>query len=137
DLATYDFTFGERIGWKWDHVLRELRLRGWRPRSRRLFDWGCGSGIAARRVISFFDAGHFDELTVWDHSPLAADFAAAAAERACPQLRVSQATPGLLAADAPLGLLLVSHVLNELSSGALDALRALASRAEEIIWVEP
>src|SRR6185436_4078772 len=31
DLANYDLTFGERIGWKWDHVLRELRLRGWTP----------------------------------------------------------------------------------------------------------
>ena len=28
-LASYDLTYGERIGWKWDHVLRELRLRGW------------------------------------------------------------------------------------------------------------
>src|SRR5688500_19993333 len=52
DLASYDLTYGERIGWKWDHVLRELRLRGWRPRSRHVFDWGCGSGVAARRVIS-------------------------------------------------------------------------------------
>src|SRR5687768_5282563 len=66
DLANYDFTYGERIGWKWDHVLRELRLRGWRPRVREVFDWGCGSGVAARRVISFFGAETFDSLTVWD-----------------------------------------------------------------------
>ena len=26
DLASYDFTYGERIGWKWDQVLRELQL---------------------------------------------------------------------------------------------------------------
>src|SRR5688572_5664317 len=78
DLASYDFTFGERIGWKWDHVLRELRLRAWRPTSRNVFDWGCGSGIAARRVIEFFDATKFDTLTVWDHSPAACDYAAGA-----------------------------------------------------------
>ena len=24
DLASYDLTYGERIGWKWDQVLREL-----------------------------------------------------------------------------------------------------------------
>ena len=48
DLASYDFTYGERIGWKWDHVLRELRQRGWRPTSRDVFDWGCGSGVAGR-----------------------------------------------------------------------------------------
>ena len=34
DLASYDFTYAERIGWKWDQVLRELRLRGWRPSTR-------------------------------------------------------------------------------------------------------
>ncbi len=136
DLASYDFTYGERIGWKWDHVLRELRLRGWRPRSRAVFDWGCGSGIAARRAISFFGAGHFDALTVWDHSPLATDFAANAAQREFPTLHVAQATPGLLAANEPIGLLLVSHVLNELSPEALAGLRALVSRAEAVLWVE-
>src|SRR3954471_18693564 len=86
DLASYDFTYGERIGWKWDQVLRELRLRGWRPRSRPVFDWGCGSGVAARRVIAFFGAENFDALTVWDHSPLACDFAAGAAGTAFPTL---------------------------------------------------
>src|SRR5213083_77519 len=49
DLASYDLTYGERIGWKWDQVLRELKLRGFKPRSRAVFDWGCGSGIANRR----------------------------------------------------------------------------------------
>ncbi|MBS0633703.1 MAG: hypothetical protein JSS11_17475 [Verrucomicrobia bacterium] len=137
DLASYDFTYGERIGWKWDHVLRELRLRGWRPASRKVFDWGCGSGIAARRVISFFGAEHFDSLTVWDHSPAACDFAEAEAARAFPNLSVATATPGLLAADEPIGLLVISHVLNELPPAALDALRALIARADEVIWVEP
>ena len=65
DLSSYDLTYGERIGWKWDHVLRELHLRGWRPAATVTsdFDWGCGRGVAARRVISFFGAGPFDSLT--------------------------------------------------------------------------
>ena len=85
DLSSYDFTYGERIGWKWDHVLRELRLRNWQPATttRSVFDWGCGSGVAARRVISFFGAEKFDTLTVWDHSRLACDYAASAAQAAC------------------------------------------------------
>jgi hypothetical protein len=137
DLANYDFTYGERIGWKWDHVLRELRLRGWRPQSRTVFDWGCGSGIAGRRVISAFGANGFESLTVWDQSPLATDFAADAATRDFPALRVTQATTSLLESDAPIGLLLISHVLNELSPEARDALRIFAARANEILWVEP
>lgn len=137
DLECYDFTFGERIGWKWDHVLRELALRGWRPRARSVFDWGCGSGIASRRVIGAMGAEHFDALTVWDHSPLACNFAEDAARRAFPALDVAQATPGLLSADAPIGLLLISHVLNELSPDALRTLHALVARSDAVIWVEP
>ncbi len=137
DLASYDFTYAERIGWKWDHVLRELRLRGWRPAARAVFDWGCGSGIPARRVISGFGPDAFDSLTVWDHSPLACDFAEDRARAAFPTLRVAQATPGLLAADTPIGLLVLSHVLNELPAAALAALRALVARADAVLWVEP
>lgn len=137
DLASYDFTYGERIGWKWDHVLRELRLRQWRPAARNVVDWGCGSGIAACRVIEFFGAENFDTLTVWDHAPAACDFADAAATLAFPRLRVASATPGFLESAAPIGLLLISHVLNELSPAALASLRTLIARADEVLWVEP
>jgi hypothetical protein len=137
DLASYDFTYGERIGWKWDHVLRELKMRGWRPRSRHVFDWGCGSGIASRRVISSFGADAFDSLAVWDHSALAADFAEEVARREFPSLRIAQATPNLLTSDAPIGLLIISHVLNELSSDALESIRRLVARSETVLWVEP
>lgn len=136
DLASYDFTYGERIGWKWDHVLRELRMRGYRPASRHVFDWGCGSGIAARKVIDFFGAENFDSLTVWDHSPLACDYAATAAEAAFPSLAVAQAAPGFLHSDTPIGLLVISHVLNELPPEAATQLRALIARAEAVLWVE-
>ncbi len=136
-LASYDLTYGERIGWKWDQVLRELRLRGWQPEARTVCDWGCGSGIAARRVISFFGAERFEALYVWDHSPLAADFAASAATRAFPGLAVSHATPGFLRSDEPIGLLLISHVLNELAPESLAELRALIARADAVLWVEP
>jgi hypothetical protein len=135
-LASYDLTYGERIGWKWDQVLRELRLRGWAPRSRTVLDWGCGSGVAARRVITFFGGGEFDTLRVWDHSPLAADFAARAATQAFPSIAVSQVTPGFLQSDEPVGLLVVSHVLNELPPEALAGLRQVIQRAEAVLWVE-
>ena len=137
DLASYDFTYGERIGWKWDHVLRELRLRGWRPQSRNVFDWGCGSGIAGRRILEIFGPNNFDTLTVWDHSAAACEFAAEAAQHAFPGVRVASATPGLLQANEPLGLLVISHVLNELAPDALERLLKLIERAAEVIWVEP
>ncbi len=136
-LASYDLTYGERIGWKWDHVLAELRLRGWKPASRSVLDWGCGSGVAARRVISAFGAENFDELLLWDHEAIACDYAASRAARTFPQLRISSLTPGLLNSDTPIGLLVISHVLNELPTEALAGLRSLLLRAEAVIWVEP
>lgn len=137
DLASYDFTYGERIGWKWDQVLRELQLRAWRPAVRTVLDWGCGSGVAGRRVLSFLGAGNVESLTLWDHSPLACDYAAAAARREFPGVSTVHATPGFLAGDSPLGLLVVSHVLNELSSDALATLRHLMRRSDAVLWVEP
>jgi len=136
-LASYDLTYGERIGWKWDHVLAELRLRNWTPPARSVVDWGCGSGVAARHVIEFFGAENFNELLLWDHEAIAADFATAAAGRAFPGLQVSQLTPGFLHSSEPIGLLLISHVLNELSPEQLAGLCDLIDRAEAVIWVEP
>lgn len=142
ELASYDLTYGERIGWKWDAVLRELRMRGWHlpppgtGEKLSVIDWGCGSGIAGRRVISFFGPEKFSELGVWDHSPLAAAFAADAASREFPGLAVVQLTHAFLRSDAPIGLLVISHVLNELPPAALTEIRELMNRATAVLWVE-
>jgi hypothetical protein len=137
DLASYDATFGERIGWKWDAVLDELRLRGWAPRGGTVLDWGCGSGIAGRRVVGHFGPACFGSLVVWDHSPIATDFAYDAAIRRFPGLAVSAATQGYLRGRDTIGLLVISHVLNELAPAALDEVRALVARSRAVIWTEP
>ena len=137
DLASYDMTFGERIGWKWDAVLDELQIRRWRPRGGPVLDWGCGSGIAGRRVIGRFGQGSFESLSVWDHSPVAADFAHDMATKEFPGLSVAAATAGYIRGAEPIGLLLVSHVLNELRPQAVDELRALVARSRAVIWAEP
>lgn len=157
DLEHYNLTFGERIGWKWDAVLRELRLRGWAPTARafpfageqssafasvsdsgagalplRILDWGCGSGIAGRRVIDAFGANRFGELWVWDHSPLAREFAQGAARERYPGLRVSEWRRG----EVP-DLLVLSHIVNELPPATLEEVIALAKQAGAVLWVEP
>lgn len=138
DLECYDFTYGERIGWKWDAVLRELKLRGWRPsRGAAILDWGCGSGIAGRRVLDAFGADNFSGLVLHDHSGLAIDYAAHHAQRKFPALAVKRADARFLGGDEPIGLLVVSHVLNELDEMSRAALRDLTARAEAILWVEP
>ncbi len=141
DLASYDFTYAERIGWKWDAVLAELRRRAWTPPSRTLLDWGCGSGIAGRRALSAFGSENFDTLQVWDHSPLARQFAIDAARKNFPALTVSEYAPSSAPAaftprSSPFTLLL-SHVLNELPANARAELLALIARADAVIWIEP
>ncbi|MEI8089552.1 MAG: small ribosomal subunit Rsm22 family protein [Opitutaceae bacterium] len=138
DLASYDFTYGTRIGWKWDAVLSELRLRNWRPSTRTILDWGCGSGVAARRVLSAFGGSeHFTQLHVWDHSSLAVDFAVSAAQAEFPRLNVAPASSEMLQGDAPIGLLVISHVLNELNPAARNQLNGLIARSAAVLWVEP
>ena len=53
-------------------------------------------------MIAHFGPQHFDSLTVWDHSPLATEFAANAAQAMFPTLAIAQATPGFLCAFASL-----------------------------------
>lgn len=137
DLAGYDLTYGERIGWKWDAVLDELKLRGWKPALGNVLDWGCGSGIAGRRVIGRFGPAAFDSLKVWDHSPLATEFALDKARREFPGLAASAATADFLRGGEPIGLLIISHVLNELAPPAFEEIRALAGRSRAVIWTEP
>ena len=131
-LALYDASFGERIGWKWDAVLGELNARGWRPAAKRVVDWGCGSGIAGRRVLAAWEG--FESLTLTDVSQHAMRFAEARARENFPAVRVRMNAD---AADDVAGtLLLVSHVLNETDDAAAYRLIAAARRAEEIIWIE-
>ena len=133
DLANYDLTFAQRIAWKWDAVLAELKLRGWTPPPGEVVDWGCGSGIAGRCVLRELGTGHVTALRVFDRSPLAMDFAAARAKAVFPGLAVNSGGPD----TGRIGLLLLSHVLNELPSEEREALVQLARRADAVLWVEP
>ena len=138
DLECYDLTYGERIGWKWDAVLRELRLRGWTPPSgATVCDWGCGSGIAGRRVVDFFANSDFTGLRLHDHSTLAVEFAEHRARKIFPALAVERADIRFLRSEEPIGVLVLSHVLNELDENARAELTDLLARAQTVIWVEP
>lgn len=138
DLECYNFTFGQRIAWKWDAVLAELNLRGWRAAAGgTVLDWGCGSGIAGRQVVNYLGAENVGRLVVHDHSQLAMDFAAHHAARAFPGLTVERASSAFLGGREPIGVLVLSHVLNELHDADLTALGALINRAANVLWVEP
>lgn len=139
DLECYDLTYGERIGWKWDAVLAELRLRGWAPPAgATIFDWGCGSGIAGRRVAAFASATDqpATRLVVHDHSPLAMDYAEHRARRRFAALTVERASYRFLQ-EGTIDVLVISHVLNELNDAGRAELASLLDRAQTVLWVEP
>lgn len=131
DLASYDATYAQRIGWKWDYVLAELARRGWSPPAGTLLDWGCGSGIAHRAYLDHFSPAGVSELALWDRSTKAMQFAAKRAGEKFPQLNI---TSGLR--DAP-SVLLLSHVLTELNDEQITALTEFAASAACVLWVEP
>lgn len=137
DLEAYDLTYAERIGWKWDAVLRELRLRNWTaPANATVFDWGCGSGVAGRRVVEFLGAANVGRLVLHDHSPLAVEFAERRARTVFPGLAAERASYRFLQEGA-IDVLVVSHVLNELDDNGRAELRNLLARAQTVLWVEP
>ncbi len=131
DLARYDATFAARIGWKWDHVLHELGRLGWAAPAGPVLDWGCGSGIAARRFLAHFPPQAAAEVWFSDQSSLAVSFAMQQARAAFPGMTIRAGQP------TRVGTLLISHVLTELETREVDDLLDLVMSAEAVVWVEP
>ncbi|GIX49249.1 MAG: hypothetical protein KatS3mg131_3460 [Candidatus Tectimicrobiota bacterium] len=135
-LASYDATLAQRIGWKWDAVLHELRARGWSPPPAvAVVDWGCGTAVAARRFLHHFGACcHITGLFLYDRSPLAVQFARAQLAREWPEVPVVVAPAERLPHQQ--ALVLLSHVLGELDASQLRRLLAWLRLQQAVLWVE-
>lgn len=133
DLASYDFTYAQRIAWKWGAALSELLRLGWTPPSGPMLDWGCGSGVASRCVVDAFGPATFSEVRLHDRSALAMQFAARRARERFPGLR---AEPDPSGADS-CTTLVISHVLNELHRDDLPRLMTAVRAAQCVLWLEP
>lgn len=133
ELDLYERTFAQRIGWKWDAVLGELSLRGWTPPSQRLVDWGCGTGIASRRVLEHWP-DHFGAVALSDRSPQARAFAL---ER-LRERGVGGTVRGFAPEDTDCegAVVLVSHVLSELTREQLKRALSQWKKAAALLWVE-
>lgn len=133
ELSLYDRTFAQRIGWKWDAVLSELSLRGWTPPAQRLVDWGCGTGIASRRVLEHW-RDHFEAVTLSDRSPQARAFALERVREVAAKGNVRVVAPE--ETDCEGAVVLASHVLSELTQEQLWKALGQWKKAAALIWVE-
>lgn len=133
DVASYDATFAQRIGWKWDYVLEELKRRGWSPPGGELMDWGCGSGIAGRAFLDHFGPAPVSAIRLLDRSSLALSFATRRTREKYPDVPVRAGSD----TGASPATLLISHVLTELTPEQTQKLADEAANAECVIWVEP
>jgi hypothetical protein len=128
-IELYDHTLAVRIGWRWDAVISQLRSLGWQPPEKLFLDWGCGSGVASRKVLEAFPS--FEQAYLSDLSPQAERYAAKTVRTSFPSVSVRTGVP-----DGEPFCLLLSHVSGELDERSEDQLAAIAGRASSLIWVE-
>ncbi len=146
-LAAYDSTLARRIAWKWDAVVGAIEERpglSFQPFAR-VVDWGCGTGVASRSLITRALAtdsartrsrlpGKETHFSIFDRSARAMAFAEGA-------LRAEGASDVAQCRSDPQvdegTLLLVSHVLTELDARAREDVFGRAERAGGVLWVEP
>jgi ribosomal protein RSM22 (predicted rRNA methylase) len=133
-LEVYDQTFAQRIGWKWDAVLEEVKTILPVPQARRIIDWGCGSGIAARKYFDCFPESTC-KVKFWDRSPKARLFAGQKLKERNSGVDIDDdhIPPTFQAGD----LVLFSHVINEMTEPMIFDLLHQLKQAEGILWVEP
>ena len=133
DLRAYDRTFGQRIAWKWDAVLADLASLGIAPPAgATVLDFGCGTGVASRRLHAHFPT--VGAVQLHDRSPLARGFAAARLQEQQPRLQVASWDGAALPRPS---VLLASHVLGELPPRGEATLLDLARQADLALFVEP
>ncbi len=135
-IALYDAFFARRISWKWQSVLRELDRVNWTVPSHveNVLDWGCGSGVASESLVGWAPATQNAHFYLLDRSPLAMSYSAEKICKISPKIDITRATIPTNLANT---LLLVSHVLTELSESQRLALFNIAEQCAAVIWVEP
>jgi SAM-dependent methyltransferase len=136
-LSLYHKTFAQRIGWKWNSVLNTLTTDFTQAASSglTLYDFGCGTGIAAEKFLDYFQTSGIEEVWLWDRSSRAAEFARQRLQTRFPLLSFKIPKQG----EIPQGrwALILSHVLTEFDAPRLKTLRESLARANILIWVEP
>ena len=124
-VGAYDKTFAQRIGWKWDAVLAQLQKKFEFNTALSVDDWGCGSGIASRKFFHYFPE-NISEINPTDRSPKAVAYA----KKKLIEIGYSPKSD-----SESKKVLLISHVLTELSPTDKEKLVDTIASYSMIIWV--
>lgn len=128
-VELYDQTLAIRIGWRWDAVISQLRSLHWQPREKLFLDWGCGSGVASRKILDAFP--NLECAYLADLSPHAERYAEKTIREQFSSVSVRTGIP-----EGESFCLLLSHVLGELDDSSQELLASIVDRASSLIWVE-
>lgn len=132
ELEAYELTFAQRIGWKWESVLRDLAKIGWEPKPETLIDWGCGTGIASRKYLKTSLPQTLSRIEVSDKSKMAEQFAMNNLREEFPESNI-RVWDGKVRDRS---LFLISHVLNHLTTADLEKLIVGLKQSGCFVWVE-
>lgn len=143
DLEIYDATFGARIAWKWNAVLGEIARRGVEIPHGPVLDWGAGTGIAGRAFLRHFGTKE-RSVSFLDRSRAAVQFAERKTREEFSDVVIVPpavaATSSSTSASEPksggTGVMLASHVIDELDDAGRAEFVARARTAQLLIWVE-
>lgn len=137
-LEHYDYTFAQRIGWKWRAVIDELYTRYPQlslVQQPRILDFGCGTGIATREWLRRLDDTSRCEIGLADRSTRAMQFAR---DKIAQEFGVKNiACWGTILRDHSWDVCLVSHVINEVGAKGVDLMVSLVQRSKLAVLVEP
>lgn len=131
-LEAYDETLAQRILWKWEFVFDQLERLKWTTDAATLIDWGCGTGIATRGYLNRFGIQNLTTVHVYDRSSPAMRFAADKIKSEFSGVTVLGHLPTLTGNE----ILLISHVITELSESDFEQLIKLISQVKAVIWVD-
>jgi len=139
-LELYEQSLGQRILWKWQAVLEELKFRGIGASAETtIVDWGCGSGIASRAFLGSYLGSQVQQVFLYDRSEMAQQWAKKLLLQDFAKVQAEVGLPvPVQAGDAQVpALLLLSHVLTELDTGGLALLMGTVRSVGAFVWVEP
>ncbi len=137
-LEIYASTLGERISWKWQHCLEDLKKQNIHPehlfpkKKFLLEDWACGPGTASLKYLENCDHTQNHKVKLVDRSQTATTFAQKKIKELFSKVEFTENQNE----KNFLHLQLISYVLSELSALSLAQIIDKLKKVDLFIWVD-